>query len=312
MYMEVDAKTWFEETRPPFLLLSVVLVLYGTSIAIFQGYFNFLHFILALVGLTLLHISVNVLNDYFDYKSGIDLKTQRTPFSGGSGVLPAGRLEPESVYRFGLVSLALGLLIGAYFVFLAEYPVPGNNLQLGAVIAVGAFAVYFYNTALSKVMLGEIFAGLGLGTLPVMGAYFVQTGVFSLQALVAAIPPGILTHHLLLLNEFPDAEADKAGGRRHMVIVLGKRRAGQVYTALLVFMYLWILGAVAAGYMPVFTLLALLTIPMARAAIHGALHDYDDPEKFIPAQGANVMMNLLTQTLLAAGFIFGYIGKIVV
>jgi 1,4-dihydroxy-2-naphthoate octaprenyltransferase len=302
-----EAKTWFEETRPQFLLLSVVLVFYGTSIAIFQGYFNVLHFVLALVGLTLMHISTNVLNDYFDYKSGIDLKTQRTPFSGGSGILPAGRLKPESVYRFGLVSLALGLLIGAYFVFLAEYPVAGNQMQLGGIIVIGAVAVYFYNTHLSKIMLGEIFAGLGLGTLPVLGAYFVQTGFFSLTALIAAIPPGILTHHLLLLNEFPDAEADRIGGRRHMVILLGKKRAGQVYAGLLVFMYLWIIGAVAAGYMPVFTLVSLLTIPIAMKAIRGALHDYDNPEKFIPAQGANVMVNLLTQTLLAAGFLLGFL-----
>ncbi|NOZ77236.1 MAG: prenyltransferase [Euryarchaeota archaeon] len=302
-----EAKTWFEETRPQFLLLSVVLVIYGTSIAVFQGYFNALHFVLALVGLTLMHISTNVLNDYFDYKSGIDLRTQRTPFSGGSGILPAGRLRPESVYRFGLASLALGLAIGAYFVFLARYPVAGNQMQLAGIIVIGAVAVYFYNTHLSKLMLGEVFAGLGLGTLPVMGAYFVQTGFFSLEALIAAIPPGILTHHLLLLNEFPDAEADRIGGRRHMVILLGKKRAGQVYAVLLLFMYLWIIGAVGAGYMPVFALLALLTLPMARTAVRGALYDYDDPQKFIPAQGANVMVNLLTQILLAAGFLIGFL-----
>jgi len=103
------------------------------------------------------------------------------------------------------------------------------------------------------------------------------------------------------------SEADRIGGRRHMVILLGKKRAGQVYTVMLVFMYLWIIGAVAAGYMPVFALVALLTLPLARTAIRGALRDYDDPQKFIPAQGANVMVNLLTQTLLAAGFLLGFL-----
>jgi 1,4-dihydroxy-2-naphthoate octaprenyltransferase len=305
MIMSADFKTWVEETRPQFLLLSVVLVLYGTSIAIYDGYFNLLHFILPMVGLTLLHISVNTLNDYFDYKSGIDLAVQRTPFSGGSGVLPAGRLNPEAVYRFGLVSLGLGLVIMAYFILLAD--LGGNNMQLLPIVAVGAFSVYFYNNFLSKYMLGEIFAGLGLGTLPVMGAYFVQTGSYSFEALIAAIPPGILTHHLLLLNEFPDAEADKEGGRRHMVIVFGKERAGQLYAGLLALMYLGIIGAVIADIMPVPTLLCFITVPFAMAATKGALNDYDNPEKFIPAQGANVMMNLFCQLFLAAGFLFAFL-----
>lgn len=77
-------KIWFLETRPQFLLLSVVLVLLGTAIARNEGYFDGLKFILTTLGLLLAHASVNILNDYFDYKSGIDLQTTRTPFSGGS------------------------------------------------------------------------------------------------------------------------------------------------------------------------------------------------------------------------------------
>ncbi len=292
----MDLKPWLGAVRAPFLLLSVVLVLLGTSIAVYNGYFNFLHFILALVGLTLLHVSVNTLNNYFDYKSGIDLETRRTPFSGGSDVLPLGILEPAAVYGVGIGSMAIGLLIGVYFFFTVGF-------ELLPLVAVGAFSIYFYTTVLARLRIGEVFAGLGLGTLPVMGAYFVQAGFLNLPVLVASIPSCILTHNLLLLNVFPDVDADKKAGRRHLVISLGKRNAGIYYSLLLAVMYLWIIGGAALGYMPYPVLLALLTIPVSLKAVKGALKDYDSFEGLIPAQAANVQVVLGTHFLLAVGFL---------
>lgn len=292
----MNLKPWLGVMRPPFLLLSVVLVLLGTSIAVYGGYFNLLHFILALIGLVFLHISVNALNNYFDYKSGIDLETRRTPFSGGSDVLPLGVLEPAAVYRFGLASMTIGLLIGVYFFFIVGF-------ELLPLVVVGAFAIYFYTPVLARLHIGEVFAGLGLGTLPVMGSYFVQTGFLNLPVLVASIPSLILTHNLLLLNEFPDVEADRNAGRRHLVIALGKRNAGIYYSLLLAVMYLWIIGGAALGYMPYPVLLALLTIPASLKAIKGALRDYDSFERLIPAQAANVQVVLGTHFLLAVGFL---------
>jgi 1,4-dihydroxy-2-naphthoate octaprenyltransferase len=288
---------WLELIRVPFLLLSVVLVLLGTSVAIYGGSsFNLLHFILALVGLVLIHISVNVLNNYFDYKSGIDKETKKTPFSGGVDVLVTGTIKPGTAYRVGLATLGIGLLIGVYFFYNVGW-------ELLPLVAVGAFSVYFYTPVLAKLRIGEAFAGLGLGTLPVMGAYFVQAGTFNLPALIASIPSWVLTHNLLLLNEFPDAEVDEKAGRKHLVISLGKRNAGIYYSFLVVVMYLWIIGAVALGYMPYPALLALLTIPKSLNAIKGALKDYDKFEEFIPAQAANVQVVLGTHFLLALGFI---------
>jgi len=109
-------KTWFVETRPQFLLLSVVLAFLGTCIAWYDGSFHLGYALLAFVGLLLAHISVNVLNDYFDYRSGIDLETKRTPFSGGSGILPTAQLTPRQVFWLGMGSFLLIIPIGAYFV----------------------------------------------------------------------------------------------------------------------------------------------------------------------------------------------------
>jgi len=141
-----------------------------------------------------------------------------------------------------------------------------------------------------------------MGTLPVLGAYFVQTAAYTLPAIVASIPSGILVHNLLLLNEFPDVEADKKGGRRTLPIVMGEKKASIVYTVLTLIVYLWIIGGVVAKLMPAFSLIALLTLPLAIKAIRGALK-YHDRTKLVPAMGNNVLIVLLTQLLLGIGYI---------
>ena len=292
-------KTWFLETRPQFLILSLVLVFLGTSIAWYDGFFVPLYCILTLVGLLLLHISVNTLNDYFDYKSGLDLEAKRTPFSGGSGILPARLLTPASVGRFGLICFLLAIPIGVYFVIVRGW-------LLLPILVVAAIAVLFYTTHLVRWRIGELVAGLVLGTLPVLGVYFVQTGVYTWEAVIAAIPSGILVHNLLFLNEFPDVEADEKVGRRTLPITMGKKRASLLYSILTIAMYVWIIVWSVIGVMPIFALLGLLTLPLAIKAIRGALN-YADESKFMPAMGANVMVVLVTQALLAVGYIIATI-----
>ncbi len=288
-------KVWFFETRPQFLLLSLVLVFLGTAMAWYEGFFSPLYFVLGLVGLLLLHISVNTLNDYFDYKSGIDLETRRTPFSGGSGVLTAHLLTPESVYKFAIACFVLAVPIGIYFVLLRGW-------LLLPLFVIGAVCVLFYTTYLAKWRVGEFFAGLGLGTLPVLGLFVIQSGTYTWAAVFASIPSGILTHNLLFLNEFPDVEADRKAGRKHLPIVLGKQKAAKLYGVLTIAMYIWIAAGVASRLMPLPTLLGLLTIPLALKAIKGAQH-YEEENKLLPALGSNVMLILGTQALMALGYI---------
>lgn len=296
--MATKLKLWILETRPQFLLLSVVLVLLGTAIAFHHGHFHWPRFILTTLGLVLAHASVNILNDYWDYKSGIDIATTRTPFSGGSGMLPAGLLEPESVYKFGVGCLLAALLIGIYLTAVSGWLV----LPL---IILGGVVIYFYTCYLTKWMAGEIWAGLGLGTLPVLGTYFVQTGSYSSEAFVASLAPGFLTANLLLLNEFPDLSPDREAGRYHVVIALGKTGAGWVYTGLMAMTYLSIVVGVACRIMPPLTLIALLTIPFALKAIGTTFKHHDELDKMIPALGANVITVLATDALFALGYFLG-------
>ena len=290
-------KIWFLETRPQFLLLSVVLVFLGTCIAWYwhDGYFHLGYALLAFVGLLLAHISVNVLNDYFDYRSGIDLATERTPFSGGSGILPAALLKPRQVFWLGLGSFLLAVPIGIYFVI-------ARGWLLLPLLLVAAVCILLYTPFILKLKWPEWAPGLGMGALPVLGVYFVQTAAYTFPAVVAAIPSGILVHNLLLLNEFPDTEADRKAGRKTLPITMGKAKASIVYSVLTVIVYLWIIGGVVAGQMPAFSLVALLTLPLAIKASQGALK-HQEMSRLVPAMASNVLVVLLTQLLLGIGYI---------
>lgn len=290
-------KTYFLETRPQFLILSLVLVILGTSMAYYDGYFHLSHTLLVLLGLLLVHIAVNTLNDYFDYKSGIDLKTNRTPFSGGSGILVSGELSAKKVFWFGTISFILAVPIGIYFILTVGW-------FLLPIFVVGTLLVFFYNTYFAKLGFGmpEFCAGLGMGTLPVFGIYLILSQDFSSSALFASIPSGILVCNLLLLNEIPDAEADKIGGRKTLPIILGKDKSAIIYSGLTLLVYVWIILGVMGQIMPPFTLIALFTLPFAFKAISGSFA-HTDTSKMLPAQGANIMVVLLTQFLLGIGYI---------
>ncbi len=288
-------KVWLMETRPQFLILSVVLAFLGSSIAWYDGFFNWGIAVLAGFGLVLTHVSVNTLNDYFDYRSGVDLKTRRTPFSGGSGMLPESMLKPRQVFWLGVGSLIIAAVIGIYFIVTRGW-------QLLPLLVVAGLCIVLYTPFILRTKSPEWAAGLGLGTLPVMGIYFVLARDYNIPLVIASIPSGILVHNLLFLNEFPDVEADKVAKRTTTPITYGLKKAGKIYIALTIAMYLWIIGSVIARVMPVFTLIALLTAPFAYKAIKAALTP-EDISKIVPGMANNVLVVLVTQALLGLGYI---------
>lgn len=296
----VKAKVpWVLETRPQFLLLAMVLVLHGTALALWRdrGSFDWLNFVLAMVGLVLLQASVNVLNDWHDWsRSGIDKMTKRAPFSGGGGMLPAGRMTERQALALGVGTLLAGTAIGVYLV-------TRTGWELLVIGAVGIVSIIAYTPVFNRIALGEIMAGFALGTLPIVGTYFLLTGRLDLIAWVSGVPAGLLTYNLLLLNEFTDAEADAAGGRRHMVILLGKRGAAWLYAAVEIAAYVFIVAGVVDDGLTRWALLGLVSLPFAVKAIAGAFRHHDGFEELFPAQGANVVAVLSTNVLLAIGYL---------
>ena len=287
-------KVWFLETRPHFLVLSLALIVLSAALAWHDGHFNAGHVLLGGLGLILLHICVNTLNDYFDFKSGIDLATTPSPFNGGSRILNAGLLSPKSVLRFALTCFLLTVPIGFYFLFRVGW-------GLLPILVAGALIVLLYTQALTRLAIGEVAAGLGLGALPILGLYYVQAGSYTAPLLWASLIPGILTFNLLFLNEFPDLEADRAGGRRHLLILLGRSRCAWIYAVTTHLVYAWIILGVALKFMPPLSLLGLATLPQAVRAVRGSFH-YREGGGFVLVQAANVAVVIGTPVLMAIGY----------
>ena len=292
--------------RPNFLILSAILGFLGSAIAWYEhqeygGPFNLGYAFLATAGLIIAHISVNVFNDYFDSRSKLDTKTVRTPFSGGSGAIQSGLLTEKQALWVGIATLIIIIPIGVFFTVVTGW-------LLLPLLAIAIICIILYTPLILKMGYPEWSAGLGLGVLPVLGAYFVQTGTYTIGAVLASIPSGILVHNLLLLNEFPDAEYDVTVKRRTLPIFIGKKWAAIFFSVLTIIVYLWIIGTVISRDMPTFTLLGLLTVPLAFKAIDGAFK-YNDRSKLIPAMANNVLVILITQLLIGIGFILGGIFK---
>lgn len=283
-------KAYLGVARAYFLLLPGTLVALGAAASAYDGVFDPVATIAALLGLVALHAAANAFNEYSDFRRGIDLETRRTPFSGGSGTLPGG--EPARIaLGVGIGGTVFGAIVGAYFLY-------SIGPRLVPIFILGALCVLGYTDFLARIYLGELFAGLGLGSLPVLGAAMVQGQELEATAIAASIPPFFMTFNLLLLNEFPDEEADRRGGRKNLLTLCGRRNAARIYALAGWLTKIALLVPVLIGVFPVMCLLALLPSAALIPPTRWALARPAEPVP-VPALGANVVWNLGTNAVLA-------------
>jgi 1,4-dihydroxy-2-naphthoate octaprenyltransferase len=298
-----NLKFLLDPMRIPFLILTPACVLLGLATAIWTtGDINWFHFALVVIGALSAHISVNVFNEYFDFRSGLDNNTNRTPFSGGSGRLPQSPEMENSVLKMAWIFFGLTGLIGLYFV-----------LRIGPALIplgiIGLIVIYFYTEWITRYPLICLIApGLGFGPLMVMGTDFVLSGGYSITALIASLVPFFLVSNLLLLNQFPDAEADQSIGRRHYPITVGKERSSLIYISFLILPFIMIVLGILGGYLPISSLIGLLSLVLVIPIIRGVLNNIESFEGLIPVLGQNVIINLVTPVLVAVGIMIGWPG----
>ena len=291
-------RTVLQSTRAPFLLLTPVCVMLGaTTVHATGSSIDVSLLALVLVGALLAHISVNTLNEYADFRSGLDLQTRRTPFSGGSGALPANPRAINKVFATSLVALVACLLIGVYLAWLLG---PGI-VPLGVL---GAVLIVTYTEWINRSPLLCLLApGLGFGLLMVAGTQLVLAGHYSPLPWIAGLLPFFLVNNLLLLNQYPDIEADRAAGRNHFPIAHGIRNSNIVYGLFVLAAAGVVIAGVAGRYMPSTALAALLPLPLALFSLRGAVVHGADIGQHPRYLGANVAATLLSPLLLGIAFI---------
>ncbi len=288
--------TWLRVIRVRFLLASVVAVSAGLAITWWQtSNITLLDAVLTMAGVLCLHASVDLLNDYWDFKRGIDTTTQRTKMSGGSGVLPDGLLKPAQVYVAGIIFLIIGSSIGIYFV-------ATEGIIIGIILAFAVISIYFYSTKLVNWGLAEVFVTIK-GTMIVVGTYFVQTQQITEPVVLCGIIVGVLSSLVLFITSFPDYDADRAKGRKTLVISLGKQNSCSI---------LWVFPAIAYGItitaaiseiFPISCLIILVTIPLIIKSGHKLKQNYEELTNLIPAMSSTLYFSRITGALLVVGFL---------
>ncbi|MBL8311876.1 MAG: prenyltransferase [Burkholderiales bacterium] len=290
----------FGPLRPPFLLLTPACVAVGVATAYAQlGHVDAWLALWVLLGALASHASVNAFNEYFDFRSGLDAITTRTPFSGGSGTLPANPALASATLAMAVLMLAVAALLGLYFVVLRGWAlVP---LGLAGLLLVVTYTTWWAHRPLACL----VAPGLGLGLFVIAGTHFVLTGEWSRAAVAASVPVACLVSNLLLLNQFPDVEADRTVGRHNVAIDWGRPAAARTYATMMGFAYASLVAFVLLRWLPAMSLLATLTLPLAARAVRDVLRHPDNLPALVPAMRLNVLVNLLTPGLLAVGVATG-------
>ena len=295
--------SWLRVIRIRFLLSSVIAVSVGLSISWWQtNQIDFWHALLTYSGVLALHASVDLLNDYWDFKRGIDLQTHRTKISGGTRVLPEGLLSPSQVYKAGVLSLVIGSLVGSYFIII-------DGVIIAILLAFAVLSIYFYSTKIVDSGLAEFFVAVK-GTVIVLGTYFIQVSQITSPSIMGGIIIGVLSSLVLFITSFPDYDADKAKGRRTLVILLGKKKATNVYWIFPTIYYTVIGIGIMLGIFPTFCLIVFLTLPILVKSGKTLKHSFDDMQKLLPIMYSTLLYSRLTGLLFVLSFIFSGIYKL--
>jgi 1,4-dihydroxy-2-naphthoate polyprenyltransferase len=292
----VHPKVIFASTRPYSLTASIIPVLFGTILALQYTNINWIAFLLTLLGAVFLQCGTNLVNDYFDYVKGADIPGSLSP----SGVIDRGEMTPRQVYVTGMGFFALSILIGLILTVMTGPVV----LYIGIPsLLVG----YFYTAtryALAYNGLGEIASGSTLGILAVAGAFYTQTLSVNAEVFLASIPNALLIMSILHANNLRDFDTDKQIGKTTVAGIIGRKAARIEYYFLMLGTYVSLLGLIIVDILPVWSLLAAVTLPIAIKGLKIAISTWDS-KKLNKALGLTAMLHLAFGILLCAGTLTG-------
>jgi 1,4-dihydroxy-2-naphthoate octaprenyltransferase len=292
--------TFFLATRLPFLTATIVPIALGGAVAAYDGTFTLGWWLLALVAGCAVHLGLNIANDLFDDASGADAaNTTPTPFSGGSRVMQYGLVSRRAMVWSCAGFYALAIVLG--FVLAAA-----RGWQLLGLGAIGVVLSLAYTAPPFKLVhrgLGEPVTALGFGPIMTLGAYFVCAKEWSGPALYASLPVAILIALVLYVNQIPDRLGDEAAGKRTLIVRWPPARVAGAYAIAAVVTFVLIAAGPVLGITPWWTLVALVTVPMARTVHRGIRDHYDQPYALMPAMQTNIGLHLATGMLLVVGYV---------
>ena len=257
----------FELARWRYAPLGLLPILLGSAVA-WHNYHHIIwwKFLVCLFGIFFAHLGANAANDYFDELTGIDRFAYKNIPEGrgslvcGSTILTTGKLT--IIEARAVVAIFFGLALAAGIILTIT-----NGWPVVMLAAIGFFFGMFYcapPVAFGYVgyFLGEIGIFLAFGPLPVLGAYYIQTGRFSWDVIIASLPIALLTTSVVFNQHFAHAEADRAGGKKTAVVMWGEKPMRIISRLILIAVYMCVILGVLFGSLPLAALVALAVAPL--------------------------------------------------
>lgn len=287
--------TWFKAARAPFLIVSFLPCLLGGVVAYARGSFDTLIFVLATVGIVMAHSAGDFVDDYFDFKKG-NLGNKVQQFHDSP--LIDGKVSPRQVVIAIVLCLAVSFAAGVVLFIQVGYPVL-------ILVAAGLVAVFFYTSPplqLNYRGLGETVLFLAFGPMIVFGIWYVLTRRVDLEPLLLSLVPGIFTMNVGIVSNTFDYHDDLRSGKRTLSVRFGQAAALRIIAATSGIAYLCIVLGAAFGVIPVWTLLVLLTVPLAVDMLHHAGR-YADERHYTRAMGRVITLSSVATLLLIAAYL---------
>ena len=304
-------KLWMMAIRPYAFPASIIPVLYGSVLAVVLNpdmQFNFFFFFLTLIGSMLAHVGTNIINDIYDFKSGIDKEDEEIGIPhGGSMVLSKGFMSVKKMKIGATIALTLASLIGFYL-----------YLEIGVYILYlcifGLLSAIFYTAtpiALKYKALGDIQVFISFGAGVTLGAYIVQTGQFSWLPVIFSIPIGFLIDAILHSNNIRDINFDGTFEVKTLPMIIGEKLSRYFYYFLVLGAYASIIVFVVLDLLPWFALLNLITLPTALKLIRMLKDIPEAPQARFDYGSKHIMMtaqlNMQFGLTLTLGLLIAYL-----
>ena len=291
-------KAWLLATRPWSFPASAMPVVATMAYLFYAGYnINWLVGLWTLVTIIVFHAAGNTWSDYFDFKNGVD----RDDTVGGMAIT-SGEFRPEEIKKLASWLLAVAVVSGLGIMYVTGLP----TLYLGLAGCVLTLCYPF----LKYHALGDLDIFLTYSLLPVMGTSYVATGNFVNEALWLVLPIGLITVGILHINNSRDMEHDKRAGIHTFAMLMGKRASAVIYCLEVILPFVWVIGCVVYGSMPVWSLLVLVALkPALDNAKKAAALPKEGMNAVCGLDEATAKLQLMFSLLLSISFFVSYFVK---
>lgn len=291
-------RVWWQLTRPHTLTASFAPVFLGTMIAIRDTQIDWLLFAAMLMASLLIQAATNMFNEYYDFARGLDNEKS----VGIGGAIVRNGVKPKTVLGLAFLLYAIAGILGIYICMQTTWWL----LLIGGVAMIIGFLYTGGPYPIAYTPFGELFSGLFMGFLIVLIAFYIQTGIITLDAILLSVPSTLLVAAIMMANNIRDIVGDAASGRKTLAILAGRSAAVNVLLAFFVLSYAWIAALVFMAMITPWAMLVFLSI-IKPIKIIGIFKTFTEPLKVMPAMKDTGITNTLFAFLLAIGLLIGHI-----